>query len=126
MTLVYVGTYTRHGRSEGIYVYRLDPVSGGLTHLATVAGVQRPVLPGLRAGRQTLYAVNAANQGGVSAFAVNRATGQLTTLNQVALGGASPPPTKKNKPPVPAGRQLHRRDDRSRASSPGWLPGRSV
>lgn len=90
MTLVCVGTYTRHGRSEGIYVYRLDPVSGGLTHLATVAGVQDPSYLAYEPGRQTLYAVNAANQGGVSAFAVNRATGQLTTLNQVALGGATP------------------------------------
>jgi 6-phosphogluconolactonase len=90
MTLVYVGTYTRHGRSEGIYVYRLDPLTGGLSHLATVADVRDPSYLAYEPGRQTLYATNEVNQGGVSAFAVNRATGQLTSLNHVTLGGASP------------------------------------
>ncbi len=37
--LVYVGTYTRSGRSEGIYVYRRDPETGALTHLHTVKEV---------------------------------------------------------------------------------------
>jgi len=35
--LVYVGTYTRFGRSEGIYVYRRDPETGVLTLLHTVS-----------------------------------------------------------------------------------------
>ena len=39
MTLVYVGTYTKHGTSEGIYVYELDPATGALRLMQTVAGV---------------------------------------------------------------------------------------
>ena len=32
--LVYIGTYTR-GESEGIYLYRLDPISGAFLALHT-------------------------------------------------------------------------------------------
>ena len=37
----YVGGYTtpdRDGRGDGINVYRVDPVSGGWTHIQTWAG----------------------------------------------------------------------------------------
>ena len=42
MTRVYIGTYTKHGTSEGIYVYQLDPSTGTLEHLQTVSGVGDP------------------------------------------------------------------------------------
>lgn len=47
--LVYVGTYTS-GKSEGIYLYRLNMTSGELKHVATTKGVKDPsFLPSLQA-----------------------------------------------------------------------------
>ena len=86
MTLVYVGGY-----SDGIYAYRLDPSTGGLIPVATVSGVSKPAYLAYAPRRQTLYAVHELEEhGGVSAFAVDNATGQLTLLNRVASGGANP------------------------------------
>src|SRR3954466_13455951 len=39
--LVYVGTYTT-GKSEGIYLYRMNLASGELKHVATIKGVTNP------------------------------------------------------------------------------------
>jgi 6-phosphogluconolactonase len=91
MTLVAIGTYTSPGRSQGIYVYRLDAVSGGLLPLSIVSGISNPTYLAHSPRHQTLYAVNElVDNGGVSAFALDQATGELTLLNQVASGGADP------------------------------------
>ena len=92
--LVYVGTYTT-GKSEGIYLYRLNLSSGELTHLATTSGVVNPSFLALAPSRRYLYAVNEVEEfagkrsGALSAFAVDRRTGELRLLNQQpSLGGA--------------------------------------
>ena len=41
--LVYIGTYTYPGRSEGICVYRLDGATGRLEPTGQVAAVPSPV-----------------------------------------------------------------------------------
>src|SRR5687767_9864066 len=93
--LVYVGTYTS-GKSEGIYLYRLDLSSGGLTHVATTKGVKDPSYLALAPNRRYLYAVNEVEEfagkksGAVSAFAVDRRTGELRFLNQQPSLGGSP------------------------------------
>jgi 6-phosphogluconolactonase len=91
MTRVYVGTYTHDSRSEGIYVYDLDLESGALTHVSTATGVSNPSYLTLSADGKTLYTTNElVDDGGVSAFAVDTTTGQLTFLNRVASHGADP------------------------------------
>ncbi|HEY6400850.1 MAG TPA: beta-propeller fold lactonase family protein, partial [Blastocatellia bacterium] len=40
-SLLYVGTYTS-GKSEGIYVYRMNSDSGELSHATTVKGISNP------------------------------------------------------------------------------------
>src|SRR5438477_6193236 len=55
--LVYVGTYTT-GKSEGIYLYRLNLSSGELKHVATTEGVVNPSFLTLTPNRRYLYAVN--------------------------------------------------------------------
>jgi 6-phosphogluconolactonase len=88
----YVGGYTtpdRNGRGNGINVYRVDPVSGGWTHLQTVGGLENPALFTLTRDSTRLYSVH----GGrtlMSAFAVDRRTGTLTLLNQVDCQGNNP------------------------------------
>jgi 6-phosphogluconolactonase len=92
--LVYVGTYTT-GKSEGIYLYRMNVSSGELTHVTTTRGVVNPSFLTLHPTRHYLYAVNEVTDfagkpgGAVSAFAINRRTGALQFLNQQpSLGGA--------------------------------------
>jgi 6-phosphogluconolactonase len=91
MTRVYIGTYTKHGTSEGIYVYQLDPATGALEHLQTVGGVGDPAYLNFGPGGRMLYAVNEQGaDGGISAFSVDPSTGQLTFVNRVASQGADP------------------------------------
>ena len=92
--LVYVGTYTS-GKSEGIYLYRLNLSSGELKHVATTNGVKDPSFLTIAPSRRYLYAVNEVEEfagqksGAVSAFAVDQRTGELRFLNQQpSLGGA--------------------------------------
>ena len=88
---VWVGTYTRHGQSEGIYVYRLELGSGAFEHVQTVGDVHDPSYLALAPSRHFLYAVNELSEdGGVSAFSVEPASGRLRLLNSVASGGAHP------------------------------------
>ena len=92
--LVYVGTYTS-GKSEGIYLYSLNPSSGELNHIATTKGVVNPSYLAIAPGRRYLYAVNEIEEfagkksGAVSAFAINQRSGELRLLNQQpSMGGA--------------------------------------
>ena len=96
---VYVGTYTGPGQGEGIYVYRLDPSSGALTHVQTVTEVDNPSFLTLHPRLPLLYAVSESGRGdqrtggNIAAFAVDRATGMLTALNSEGTGrhGRVPP-----------------------------------
>src|SRR5438552_2621708 len=92
---VYVGTYTT-GKSEGIYLYRLDLSSGELKHVATTKGVVNSSFLALAPSRRYLYAVNEVGEfagrksGAISAFAVDQTTGELRLLNQKPSLGADP------------------------------------
>ena len=72
--LVYVGTYTRNTKSEGVYLYRLDLSDGSLRHAGTTAGVVNPSYLTVDRGRRRLFAVNeveefvGARSGAVSSF----------------------------------------------------------
>lgn len=93
--LLYIGTYTSSGKSQGIYVHRFDAASGKLTPLHTVKDVAEPSYLTIDKDRKYLYAVNelleyeGKKAGAVSAFAIDRKTGNLQFLNrQTSLGGA--------------------------------------
>lgn len=93
--LLYVGTYTA-GKSEGIYLYRLNLASGELKHVSNTRGVVNPSFLALAPSRRYLYAVNEVGEfagsksGAVSAFAVDQRTGELRLLNQRSSLGADP------------------------------------
>jgi len=92
---VYVGTYTTNG-SKGIYSYRFDSRSGQLTEMRLAAETENPSFLAIDPSQRFLYAVNEVQKyknessGGISAFAIDRATGKLSFLNEVASGGADP------------------------------------
>jgi 6-phosphogluconolactonase len=94
-TLVYVGTYTR-ADSEGIYAFRFDAATGTLRPIGLAARTSNPSFLAVHPNGRWLYAVNedevsgGANSGTVSAFAIDRASGRLTALNQQSSQGAAP------------------------------------
>ena len=91
--LLYVGTYTS-GKSEGIYLYGMDPTTGALTQRSSVKS-DNPSFVVVNAGR-FLYAVNEVGElngkrtGGVSAFAIDASSKKLTFINQQPSEGADP------------------------------------
>ena len=93
--LVYVGTYTT-GKSEGIYLYRINLSSGELKHVNTARGVVNPSFLTVDPQKRYLYAVNEVTDfegkqsGAVSAFAINPKTRALQFLNQVPSSGGAP------------------------------------
>jgi len=94
--LVFVGTYTNKTDSKGIYVYTFDPGTGKLTSLGVAAESEDPSFLTIHPSGKYLYAVNEIDHfggqksGAVSAFSIDRKTGKLALLNQVATRGAGP------------------------------------
>lgn len=90
--LVYFGTYT-NALSRGIYVSRLDAKTGKLSAPELAAAVGNPNFVNLSRDGKHLYSSSSVTDGGdgfVSAFAVNKTSGQLTLLNQLSSGGKDP------------------------------------
>jgi 6-phosphogluconolactonase len=90
--LVYFGTYT-NATSKGIYVSRLDADTGKLSAPELAATTPDPSFLALAPDEKYLYAANefgGNNAGLVSAFSVNKTSGQLTLLNQKDSGGLAP------------------------------------
>jgi 6-phosphogluconolactonase len=98
---IFVGTFPKAHRSDpadaafGVYVLRLDPVSGELGPVG-MTPTPRPGWVTLHPSRRYLYAVNEVHEfegrsgGGVSAFAIDQATGQLSPLNTRPVGSPLP------------------------------------
>ena len=86
--LLYVGTYTS-GKSEGIYLYRLDRATGELKRAGSVKS-ENPSFLAIDPGRRFLYAVNEIPTGTVSSFRIDRKTGGLAFVNQQPSAGADP------------------------------------
>jgi 6-phosphogluconolactonase len=87
-SLVYFGTYTG-AKSQGIYISRFDPATGGLSAPELAASTRNPSFLAVHPGGHYLYAVNEADDAGtVSAFALDAKTGKLTPLNRQACGGS--------------------------------------
>lgn len=95
-TLVYVGTYTRGEREEGIYVYRMDPSSGALEFSSKATGIENPSFLDIDPSRRFLYAVAEIGEssgkpgGAVNAYSIAPDSGQLTYLNQQPTLGDGP------------------------------------
>jgi len=94
--LLYAGTYTEGTRSEGIYLIRMDRGSGQLQRVGSVDAGPNPSFLAIHPNGRVLYAVNELEQfngrptGAVSAFAIERASGALTRLNEQPSEGGAP------------------------------------
>jgi 6-phosphogluconolactonase len=93
--VLYVGTYTQTGKSEGIYRYEMNPDTGELTRKNAFKSVNPSFLT-IDRSKRFLYAVNEVADflgkpsGGVSAFAIDGVTLDLRLLNEQATQGADP------------------------------------
>jgi 6-phosphogluconolactonase len=94
---VYVGTYTEAGsESKGIYAYRFDAATNQIAPIGLAAATTNPSFLAVHPNRRFVYAVNEVSDykgqksGAVTAFAIDRATGKLNQLNQVASRGGDP------------------------------------
>jgi len=96
--LVFFGTYS-NSLSKGIYASRLDAATGKLSAPELVAQTPSPCFLAVSPDEKFLYAANSVrnfsdadvtNAGAVSAFAIDKASGSLTFLNQKCSGGEGP------------------------------------
>src|SRR5438034_1918267 len=84
------------GNGRGIHLYQVDRSTGAMTPSGVYELGTSPNCLALNAVGTRLYSTNETdrvgerNEGTVSAFAINRADGQLTLLNTVRSGGAGP------------------------------------
>src|SRR5207248_4536670 len=84
------------GNGRGIHLFRVDRASGAMTPAGIHEMGTSPSCLALNASGTHLYSANETDrvgegkEGTVSAFAVNRADGQLKLLNTVRSGGAGP------------------------------------
>ena len=106
---LYIGTYTGnrrsiYGRGQGIYLCELNLFTGKLTVLRLVApglpatltnaSTASPSTLAIDPGGNYLYAGNEifSPHGSVSAYGINRTTGDLTLFNALPAVGAPAPP----------------------------------
>ena len=83
----YLGTYTKSGKSKGIYIGKLDTDSGKLGVVELAGEAKSPSFVALSPNQKFLYASIEDGGGSVGAFAVG-ADGKLTKLNVQPSGGA--------------------------------------
>lgn len=86
---LFIGTYTRDG-SRGIYALTLDAATGALSTPTIAAEAKSPSFVALSPDHRFLYAVSESEQM-AAAFAVDPATGKLTSLQAPqSAGGVAP------------------------------------
>jgi len=101
--LAYVGTYSSpqgpegsKGNGRGIYVFKIDPTSGGLSPREVIPNGSNPSCLALDPSKTHLYSTNetatfeGAPSGSVSAYGIDGSTGHLRLLNTVSSQGAGP------------------------------------
>jgi 6-phosphogluconolactonase (cycloisomerase 2 family) len=88
----YVGCRTtreRNARGEGISVFEVDPKTGSLTLVQLVADLVNPSFLALSDNCEYLYTVHG-DASDISAFKVDKVSGELTFLNRQSTEGKNP------------------------------------
>jgi len=83
----YLGTYTKPGKSEGIYIGTINTETGKLGPVKLAGQAKSPSFVALSPNGKNLYACIEAGGGAVAAFAV-QADGTLQALNEGETGGS--------------------------------------
>ena len=87
-----IGTYTKPGKSNGIYVYSFNSETGDFKYKAEVGDIINPSFLVVTQDRKQVYAVSETGngQGSISAYSFDGQTGNLTYLNSASSGGDGP------------------------------------
>ena len=87
-----IGTYTKPGNTNGIYVYTFDAETGDFSYKNGVGNITNPSFLTISKDRRFVYAVSEVGkgQGSVSAFSYDAATRKLEYLNSSSAGGDGP------------------------------------
>jgi 6-phosphogluconolactonase (cycloisomerase 2 family) len=88
----YVGSYTtpeRHGRGNGINVYRVDRRSGRFTHVQHLDGLENPSFLAVNAAGTHLYSVHG-DRTEATSFVIDPRSGHISLLNRQPTGGYNP------------------------------------
>ena len=96
-----IGTYTEqlphvHGKADGVLTASFDPASGRIGPVSSLAAARNPSYLATSASGENVYAVHETTTfddqpgGGLTAYARDPRTGQLTALNARATLGDSP------------------------------------
>jgi len=92
----FIGTYTTRGKSQGIYIYRMDTSTGALKPTGVQSGIDNPSFVAVHPQRRFLYSVSEVrdyrgrHSGAVAAYGINSKTGALTPLNRQPSQGVGP------------------------------------
>ena len=86
---VYFGTHSS-GPGIGFSIAHFDTDTGTLTKPRFLTEAVEPAFFVIHPDGQHLYTCNSGSPGGVSAYKIERATGQLTLLNKEPAGGGDP------------------------------------
>lgn len=90
---VFIGSYNWDKTKEGIYVYRLDTISGSLAKITSVSNILNPAFIALPPGGNHIYACTEAHTtglGSVSSFLFDTEKATLTYTNSQPSGGENP------------------------------------
>ena len=85
-----IGTYTKSGTNDGIYVYDFNSQTGEVNLKSKISGEENPSYLAIGKDGKHVYAVNEVRNGGISSYLFNPKSGELTFLNRVGSGGDSP------------------------------------
>jgi len=87
-----IGTYTKPGKSDGIYVYEFNSDTGKSSYRTEVVGIKNPSFLTVSEDRKHVYSVNeiGGGKGSVSAFSFDAGTGKLEYINSISSGGNGP------------------------------------
>jgi 6-phosphogluconolactonase len=88
---LFIGTYTS-GKSQGIYLYRFNTANGDAQPIDSIAS-KNPSYLAISPIGTYIYAVNengSTQEGEVSAYRFDKATGKLSFLNKQLTGGTDP------------------------------------
>ena len=95
--LAYVGSYSSpegpegsKGRGKGIYLFEMNPSTGGLVQREVIENESNPSWLAFNPAKTHLYAANETANGSVSAYKVDPASGHLALLNTISSRGAGP------------------------------------
>jgi 6-phosphogluconolactonase len=85
-----IGTYTSTPDSYGLFLYEFNCETGDCNFKSKLAGIENPSYIAVSHNGKNVYLVNEVTNGGISSFAFNLRTGELSFINRVSSGGSEP------------------------------------